>query len=278
MTIPDLRHYNYAEEIMALSGAKLPALRQALAVVPREDFLPPGPWLIESLDGIYYPSDDADPRHILHGVGIAIDPARMLNNANPVKFAVQMQLIAPKPGETVFHVGAGLGYFSALFGALVGREGHVVAAEIDPAIRARAAYNLVEWPQVEVVGDALESAPESFDILYSSAGMGTLPLPWLQRLRVGGRMVVPITGQHDHGIVFMLHKVAEDRPWPARMLSFTRHYPCLGTRGDAEIAALGQALSRPPSMVTSLRLDPHEPAADCWLHGEGWCLSTEEAI
>lgn len=275
MTIPDIRHFNYAEEIMALSGAKLASLRTALSIVPREDFLPPGPWLIESLDGIYYPSDDADPRHVLHGVGVAVDPVRMLNNANPVKFAVQMQMINPQPGETVFHVGAGLGYFSALFGALVGRQGRVVAAEIDPAIRARAALNLVEWPQVEVVGDALEAAPEAFDILYSSAGMATLPLAWLRRLRVGGRMVVPITGPHDHGLVFLIQKTAEDKPWPARMLSFTRHYPCIGTRGEAELEALGRALSKPPSMVSCLRLDAHAPEGDCWLHGDGWCLSSK---
>jgi protein-L-isoaspartate(D-aspartate) O-methyltransferase len=125
------------------------------------------------------------------------------------------------------------------------------------------------------VGDALAEAPESFDILYSSAGIGTLPLPWLQALRVGGRMVLPITGPHDHGMVFLLHKIAEDRPWRARMLSFTRHYPCLGTRSEAELDALEQALSKPPSMVTSLRLDPHEAEATCWLHGNGWCLSSE---
>ena len=278
MTIPDQRHYLYAEEIMALSGAKLPSLRLALAVVPREDFLPPGPWLIESLEGVYYPSDDADPRHVRHGVGVALDPARMLNNANPVKFAVQMQLVAPQPGETVFHVGAGLGYFSALFAAMVGREGSVIAAEIDPDLRRRAEINLAEWPQVRVAGDALEAGPESFDILYSSAGMGTLPLSWLQALRPGGRMVVPITGPHDHGMVFLFHKIAEDRPWPVHMLSFTRHYPCLGTRGETEIAALGQALTKPPSMVSSLRLDPHAPGEDCWLHGEGWCLSSKAAL
>ena len=272
------RHQRYAEEIAALSGARSPDLRRALATVRREDFLPPGPWLIESLDGIYYQSEDADPRHVLHGVGVAIDPARLLNNANPAKFAAQMQLAEPKPGETVFHVGAGFGYFSALFAEMVGPKGRVIAAEIDPTLREHARANLAPWPQAEVVGDALAADLPAFDLLYSSAGMGTLPVKWLSGLKIGGRMVLPITGPHDHGMVFLFHKTTENGPVAARMQSFARHYPCLGTRGDQDVAALGQAFLRPPSEIASLRLDPHEAEESCWLHGDGWCLSLKAPL
>ena len=269
------RHLLYAEEILALSGVRSPALQHALGIVRREDFLPPGPWLIESLDGVYYQSEDSDPRHVLHGVGVAIDPARMLNNANPAKFAAQMQLAAPRSGETVFHVGAGLGYFSALFAEMVGPSGKVIAAEIDADLCEKARANLASWPQVAVIGDALAFTPPAFDLLYSSAGLGTLPPSWLTALKLGGRMVLPITGPHDHGMVFLFHKNSESGPIAARMHSFTRHYPCLGTRGDQDVAALSQALRRPPSEVASLRLDPHEIQASCWLHSNGWCLSSQ---
>jgi protein-L-isoaspartate(D-aspartate) O-methyltransferase len=269
------RHLLYAEEILALSGVRSPALKEALATVRREEFLPPGPWLVESMEGIYYQSEDADPRHVLHGVGVAIDPDRMLNNANPIKFVAQMQVVAPQSGETVFHVGAGLGYFSALFAKLVGPSGKVIAAEIDPDLREKARANLAGWPQVEVIGDALANSPPAFDLLYSSAGMGTLPNSWLKRLKIGGRMVLPITGPHDHGMVFFFQKSTETGPIAARMQSFTRHYPCLGTRGDQDVAALAQALRKPPSEVASLRLDPHETEDSCWLHGDGWCLSSK---
>lgn len=272
------RHLLYAEEILALSGVRSPALQRALATVRREEFLPPGPWLIESLDGVYYPSEDADPRHVLHGVGVAIDPARMLNNANPTKFATQMQAAAPQSGETVFHVGAGLGYFSALFAEMVGPSGKVLAAEIDPALCEKARTNLASWPQVEVTGDALASAPPAFDLLYSSAGLATLPPAWLKALKVGGRMVLPITGPHDHGMVFLFQKLTDAGPLAARMHSFTRHYPCLGTRGDQDVAALSQALRKPPSEVASLRLDPHKTEDSCWLHRDAWCLSAKPPL
>jgi protein-L-isoaspartate(D-aspartate) O-methyltransferase len=266
-------HSRYAEEVAALSGVKSPAVRRALAKVRREDFLPPGPWLIEPLHGIYYQTDDAHPRHVLHGVAVAIDPQRKLNNASPVKFASQMELMDPQPGDTVFHAGAALGYYSALFAELVGPTGRVLAAEIDPDFRERARANLAKWRQVEVIGDALAAELPPVDILYSSAGLGTLPPSWLAALKVGGRMLVPLTDAYDHGVVLLLHRIAEDRPWAARTLSFTRHYPCLGTRDAEDLAAVSTAFGRSPTQISSLDFRPHDRNESCWLHTEGWCLS-----
>jgi protein-L-isoaspartate(D-aspartate) O-methyltransferase len=267
-------HIRYAEEILALSGTESPALLRALSVVRREDFLPPGPWMIEALSGLYYLSADADPRHVLHGVGVALDPARALNNANPVRFAETMKAVNPQPGETVFHVGAGVGYFSAVLAEMVGPTGRVLAAEIDEDLRERARGNLAGWPRVELIGDALSTALPPIDILYSSAGLGTLPPAWLAALRPGGRMIMPMTDANDYGLLFLFHKIGEGRPWAARMLSFTRHYPCQGTRETGDLTALTTALITPPTKVASLRLDRHDKEASCWLHNQGWCLST----
>ena len=272
-------HLRYAEEVAALSGARLPSLHRALATVRRESFLPPGPWQIEALNGTYYASEDADPRHVLHAVGVAIDGGRMLNNANPVRFAEQMPQVDPQPGESVFHVGAGLGYFTALLAEMVGPSGRVLAAEIDPQLRDQARINLHDKPWVSLVDDALNHVPPPIDILYSSAGLGTLPLAWLNAMRPGGRMVAPITDAHHHGLIFLLHKIAEDWPWAVRMMSFTRHYPCLGTREDEDLAAISTAFTKGvPSKVSSLRIDPHDEEESCWLHGEGWCLSMKEPM
>ena len=233
--------------------------------------------VIEASNGIYYQSEDADPRHVLHGVGVAIDAARMLNNASPLKFAEQMAVVEPRPGETVFHVGAGLGYFSAVLAEMVGPSGRVIAAEIDPVLCERARANLAPWSNVEVVGDALAAPPPPFDILYSSCGLGTLPPAWLAALKPGGRMVVPLTDAHHHGLVFLLHKSGDGGLWPARMLSFTRHYPCLGTHESGDLASVSAALTRPPGKVASLDLSPHREDENCWLHGDGWCLSMKPA-
>jgi protein-L-isoaspartate(D-aspartate) O-methyltransferase len=84
---------------------------------------------------------------------------------------------------------------------------------------------------------------------------------------------LPVTGLHDHGAVFLFRRVSENGPLSATAQSFTRHYPCLGTRSDEAVQALTQALIRPISDIASLRLDSHEMSPSCWLHGAKWCLS-----
>jgi len=88
------------------------------------------------------------------------------------------------------------------------------------------------------------------DILYCSAGLGTLPPAWLSALTVGGRMVMPMTDANEYGLLFLFRKITEDGPWLAKMLSFTRHYPCLGTRETSDLAALSTALATPPTQTT----------------------------
>src|SRR5215510_1200244 len=78
----------FAEEIEACAGLRTPGLVDAFAAVPRERFLPPGPWVRRS-EFLADPSlpaqvtPDADPRHVYHNVVLAIDPARQLFNGQP---------------------------------------------------------------------------------------------------------------------------------------------------------------------------------------------------
>jgi protein-L-isoaspartate(D-aspartate) O-methyltransferase len=269
-------HLRYAEEVAVLGGIKSPSLRRVLAIVRREDFLPPGPWIIESLEGHYYLSDNDQVSQILHGVGVAIDPARMLNNANPVRVCNQWQAVDIQPGETVFHVGAGVGYYSALLAELVGPNGRVIAAEIDEPLRQRARQNLTAWPQVEVIGDALGTPLPGLDVIYASAGFANIPRGWIDALRPGGRMILPMTGPHDHGGIFLFRKVTMGGPLAVTAQSFTRHFPCIGARRAADLDAIANALNRPLTDVASLRLDPHEADETCWLHHEDWCLSSRK--
>ena len=81
----DLQRQFFAEEIEAVARLKTPALVAALAAVPRERFLPPGPWTtladVDIVAGGFSGSPakhvmtlDADPRRVYHNIGIAIDP------------------------------------------------------------------------------------------------------------------------------------------------------------------------------------------------------------
>ena len=56
----------------------------------------------------------------------------------------------------------------------------------------------------------------------------------------------------------------------------------LGLVGDPDLLFLDEptpgfdpsARRRAWELVASLRREPHEPDATCWMHGEGFCLST----
>lgn len=269
-------HQRYAEEIVALGGITSPPLRAALAQIHRERFLPPGPWTIESIEGMYYRSEDANRTHVLHAVGVAIDATRNLNNANPVKVCVQLERAQIAKGDTIFHVGAGFGYYSALMAALTGPTGKVIAAEIDATLRESAVANLTDWPNVSVIGDAFDCELPPCDVIFSSAGAGFPPLPWIDALKPGGRMILPITESHNHGGMFRFRKITADGPLEVSVHSFTRHYPCLGSRDEQALEALSEAFKRPLAGVSSLRRDPHPAGPDCWLHGDGFCLSYQQ--
>jgi protein-L-isoaspartate(D-aspartate) O-methyltransferase len=114
IALEDYRRF-YAEEIAAVTALRSPALVEAFAKVPRENFLGPGPWEIAGADFSmgpqvsYRATQDADPRRIYHNVVVVIDRKRNLNNGHPGTLAAWLDRLEVAPGEQVFHIGAGLG-------------------------------------------------------------------------------------------------------------------------------------------------------------------------
>src|SRR5205823_2218183 len=93
----------FAEEIEACVGLKTPALVEAFATIPRERFLPPGPWVTRSdflPDMAARPqrTPDADPRRVYHNVVLAIDPSRQLFNGQPGTLGAWIDALGPRPG------------------------------------------------------------------------------------------------------------------------------------------------------------------------------------
>ena len=221
------RRTRFAEELAAVCGIRSEPVLRAFRTVPREDFLPPGPWVIEGMDGARFSSLDDNPAHILHAVGVVLSAGgdHALHCANPAPVAKALQNTGLIPGDRVLHIGAGLGYFSAIMAELVGPSGRVTAAEIDPELAETARRSLSPWPQVEVVGDALSLAPAPYDAIFSSAGMAAIPPVWLDCLTIGGRMMLPLTGSNGSGFTFQFHKSDADGPLAAKLESFVRFYP-----------------------------------------------------
>lgn len=277
----DVRRQLFAEEVAAVANIRTAALVQALAATPREQFLRPGPWVVQSDATGPRQTADADPRHVYHNYSVAIDPARQLFNGSPAFVAGMIDALALRPGNAVLHVGAGLGYYSALMAQVVGPSGHVTAVEIDHELAGEAARNLGRWPWVAVdLADATRGRDRTYDAIFINAGVTHPQDAWVDALADGGRLVLPLTaaiaamGTIGKGVMAMITKRGADA-FDARVLTFTAIYSGVGPIRDSALnEQLGKALMRTPfPRLTRLRRDPHDQSAECWLHGSGFCLS-----
>ena len=261
-----------AEEIRVVHNIQSPRIIDAIAAVPRDDFLPPGPWLIRGSEvaasffsgspGQPRQTNDADPRHVHHDIVVAIDPARDLYNGQPSLVATWLDLLKIGEGSRVVHIGTGTGYYTALIGHVVGPLGMVHGIEIDPALAAAARANLADSPWVTV-----------------HDGSTHIIDPWLDALADGGRLLVPLTvampglsSSLSKGVVLLVTR--DSGNWRARFTSPVVIYSLQGIRDETKGPALAKAMmSGTFAKVTRLRRDEHEASSTCWLHGNTNCIS-----
>jgi protein-L-isoaspartate(D-aspartate) O-methyltransferase len=270
------RRQAYAAEITRRAGVRDPRIEKAYAAVPREDFAGPPPWHIGG-GGLFGRTSDGDPASLYDDVLVAIDARRGINNGQPSLHALSIDALGVKEGETVVHVGAGAGYYTAILAHLVGPTGRVVAYEIEPDIAERARANLGDFPQVEVrarsgVGNALPKA----DAIYVNAAATHPVRAWLDALKVGGRLLFPLQAAHSTGDMLLITR-PEQGAWPARFLCGVVFIACEGAQDRAIGRRLDEAFRRGgAARVRSLRFDAAPPGTS-WLQGDGWALSTAEA-
>ena len=291
--LDDIRH-KYAEEIRSLLKRRFnidlqEAMVAAFARVPREHFLGPGPWLIRSpKTNRWQPFtcwlnkgnrtinwSAVDPKYLYrHDAIVVIDPDRGLNNGQPSGLASWIHFLELRKGDRVLHIGCGVGYYTAILAEVVGPTGHVIGIEIDPGLATRARENLVYLDQVEVLqGDGGEYAPGPTDAIFVNAGV-THPAPvWLDSLRMGGPMILLLTTENGTGGVLRVKR--ETQGYAARFIFTASVFHCVGGRNGALSQRLHDGFTQGAwKSVRSLRREPHEETESCWLHGNGFCIST----
>jgi protein-L-isoaspartate(D-aspartate) O-methyltransferase len=280
VTLEDYRRF-YAEEVIISAQISSPRLFAALASVPREKFAGPGPWRLGAISGLgsltYMTSPNAAARHVYHNTLIALDEARWINMGHPGTLASWISALELKPGDRVFHLGAGVGYYTALMAHMVGADGHVVAWEADPALATRAAENLREYANVELhFGDGVSAEFDPVDAMFINAGVTHPRREWLTLLRSHGRMIVPLTVDVDASVGrgVMMKVSGTQQSLAAIPIGFAMIYHCTNGRDPKAEAALAKSLDDGSLLqVRSARLEAHEPDSMCVVHAGSVCFS-----
>jgi protein-L-isoaspartate(D-aspartate) O-methyltransferase len=269
----------YAKRVMAAASVKNRRIENAFATIRREDYVGSGPWQILRWVRGYVATPTRNPVYLYDDVLVGVIPERNLNNGQPSLHAWLIASAAPKEGEHVVHVGAGVGYYTAILHLLVGRRGRVTAIELDSGLADRLAANFAGVGNVRVVqGDGARLAFDSAHIIYVNAGATKPAEAWLDRLAEGGRLILPLTagefpaGDVRQGAVFRIER--RDSDFLAQRISGVAIFPCEGMRDAESEAALAAAFEKGRAHeVTRLYRRDDVPEEDRWLRGTGWCLA-----
>lgn len=289
MTIEECRAF-YAREIKFAASLTTPGLVEAFAKVPREKFLGPGPWQIGSAEGramsvaglgqLSYVTVD-DPRDVYHNMVISLDRAKDINNGQPGSLGRWIDALAMKPGERAYHLGCGVGYYTAIMAEVVGPSGSVVGLDLQPDLATRAKENLASYANVTIeAGDGAVFDPLECDAIFVNCGVTHPQTKWLERLRKGGRMVVPFTMAVNAtiGQGVMTKIVRSNESYSAELVSPVGIYLGKSMRDAALEPQLLKGLTTGGLLkVKSVRLDAHEAGETCVVHAPEVCLSLAEA-
>lgn len=162
----------------------------------------------------------------------------------------------------------------------------MTAIEFDAGLAGRAAANLHRHANVRAIeGDGAIVAFEPADVIYVNAGATRPADAWLDRLRDGGRLVLPLTTDEGfraanagpierRGAVFVITRHGSD--FGARWVSAVAIFPGEGMRDEASERALTAALAKGEwKRVTRLYRNGNVAEERCWLRAPDWCLAYE---
>jgi protein-L-isoaspartate(D-aspartate) O-methyltransferase len=273
----------YARHIYFASRADDPRLEAAFAETRREDFMGAGPWRMPGIGFTYHPTPDNDPHWLYQDALVGLMPEKGLNNGQPSFLAFLIGLGRTKAGEHAVHIGAGVGYYTAILARLVGETGRVTAIEYEPALAARAAANLAGYPQVRCLeGDGSKLPLDEADVILVNAGAARPLDLWLDALKPGGRLILPLCvlsklpdgTPMTRGGIFLFERDADG--FAAAYKSATGIYPCFGAQDSASEDSLKEAYRRGGmEKVRRLHRTSDVAAEICWASGPGWALAYE---
>jgi protein-L-isoaspartate(D-aspartate) O-methyltransferase len=263
----------YARLMTAVSGSADPRLERAFELVPREAFMGPGPWRLGVYQK-YFATPDADPAYLYQNLLVALDADKGINNGEPFLHAIWIAAVSPKPGDTICHIGAGTGYYTAILSVLALPGGIVNAFEVEEGLAEKARDNLRPFESVSVTsGDATRLPLPLSDLIYVNAGVAAPPPSWLIALRPQGRMIFPWRPSQEVALAVVTSR--RKAGFSVKPLMNAYFIPCVGaseTDQCTKIPDANEARSMRSVWLTSDRA-PDETAIAIYKHV--WFSSAE---
>lgn len=221
-----------------------------------------------------------DPRDVYHNVVISLDRGKDINNGQPGSLARWIDALALKPGERAYHLGCGVGYYTAIMAEVVGPSGSVIGLELEPGLAARAKQNLAGYANVTVeAGDGVEFDPRECDAMLVNCGVTHPQTKWLERLREGGRLVVPFTMAVNPtiGQGVMTKITRSDGKFVTELVTPVAIFSGGSMRDETLQTQLLKGLTTGGLLkLKSVRMDSHEAGETCVVHTSEVCLSLAE--
>lgn len=152
--------------------------------------------------------------------------------SQPYVVALMIEALELQGGETVLDIGTGSGYSAAVLACIAGE---VFGIERLPVLaeRAREVLRNEGFDNVHVrCGDGTLGWPEvaPFDGIVVAAGGPSIPSALTDQLAVGGRLVMPVGGEHTSQELVRLTRLSETG-YERENLGGVRFVPLLGAAG-----------------------------------------------
>jgi protein-L-isoaspartate(D-aspartate) O-methyltransferase len=180
------------EEQLRSRGIRDRRVLQAMANVPREDFLPP------RIRSAAY-EDRALP--VEHGQTVS----------QPYIVAYMTEKLETSPDRRVLEIGTGMGYQTAIL-AMLSRQ--VYTVERIAALQELAVINLRAYPNISfVVGDGSLGLPDHapYDRIIVTAAAPSVPPALVDQLDDEGVLIVPVGGAAEQTIVRVVREGGRTR-------------------------------------------------------------------
>ncbi|MEX1019214.1 MAG: protein-L-isoaspartate(D-aspartate) O-methyltransferase [Litorilinea sp.] len=138
--------------------------------------------------------------------------------SQPYIVAKMTQALNLAPGESVLEIGTGSGFQTAILCELTAVAGRTKGEGVyslerysSLAQKAEARLQRLSYFPAVLWGDGARGWPEArqFDAIMVTAAPKALPRPLWHQLREGGRMVIPIGGDAEMQLLWLLRKVGE---------------------------------------------------------------------